>query len=232
MSILTKLKSATHFVYDTMRSEKGSALEAVIILPALITIYAGSFVFFDAARTNTLAMKATYTVSDILSREDEIDEPFLNGLTNMMAYLVPSNATPKTRVSLITYNDDAPYTNKYRMGWSYPSTGSNLGKLTQADLDADSSWIPIMGDDETVVVTESYVLYQPLFNVGWEGPSVFKNIMVTRPRFASTLTKTDEPEGPVGQDDIDNEGSESSMGADSADNSGTNGDNAPGAGES
>jgi hypothetical protein len=68
-----------------------------------------------------------------------------------------------------------------------------------------------MGDDETIVVTESYVLYQTLINVGWEGPSVFKNIMVTRPRFASTLTKTDEPEGPNGDDDIDNEGSENDV---------------------
>ena len=93
---------AGSFVYETMRSEKGSALEAVIILPALATIYFGSFVFFDAARTNTLAMKATYTMSDILSREDEIDEPFLNGLNSMMAFLVPSHATPKTRVTLIT----------------------------------------------------------------------------------------------------------------------------------
>jgi len=124
---------------------------------------------------------------------------------------VPSNASPKTRVTLITYNDDAPQANKYRVGWSYPSQGSNLDKMTQADLDADSSWIPIMGDDETVVVTESYVLYQPLFNVGWEGPSVFKNIMVTRPRFASTLTKIDEPVGPNGKDDIDNEGSENDV---------------------
>jgi hypothetical protein len=211
MSIFSKLNSAAHYAYDVMRSEKGSALEAVIILPALIAIYAGSFVFFDAARTNTLALKATYTVSDILSREDEVDEPFLNGLTSMMTYLVPSNAAPKTRVTLITYNDDAPEANKYRVGWSYPSTGSNLGKLTQADLDADTAWIPIMGDDETVVVTESYVLYQPLFNVGWSGPSVFKNIMVTRPRFASTLTKIDEPEGPNGTDDIDNEGSENGV---------------------
>ena len=231
MSILTKLKSAGSFVYETMRSEKGSALEAVIILPALATIYFGSFVFFDAARTNTLAMKATYTMSDILSREDEVDEPFLNGLNSMMAYLVPSHATPKTRVTLITYNDDAPQANKYRVGWSYPSPGSNLGKLTQADLDSDTSWIPVMGDDETVVVTESYTLYTPLFNVGWEGPSVFKNIMVTRPRFASTLTKTDEPLGPIGDDDIDNEGGEGSLGGDT-DNSGTNGTNGPGEGES
>jgi hypothetical protein len=86
-----------------------------------------------------------------------------------------------------------------------------LGKLTQAKLDADTSWIPIMGDDETIVVTESYVLYQPLINIGWEGPSVFKNIMVTRPRFASTLTKIDEPEGPVGTDDIDDEGNENGV---------------------
>ena len=211
MSILTQLKSATSHAYSRMCSESGSAIEAVIILPALIAIYAGSFVFFDAARTDTLAMKATYTISDILSREEEIDEPFLEGLTSLMTFLVPMEAAPKVRVSLITYNDDAPESNKYRVEWSYANAGSNLGKLTQTDLDNDTAWIPIMGDDETVVVTESYVLYSPVFDVGWAAPSVFKNIMVTRPRFASTLTKTDEPEGPNGTDDIDDEGSDDNV---------------------
>ncbi len=211
MSIFSTLKSKTMGAYAAMRSESGSAVEAVIILPALISIYAGSFVFFDAARTDTLAMKATYTISDILSREEEVDEPFLEGLTDLVTFLVPMEAAPKIRVSLITYNDDAPEANKYRLGWSYANQGSNLGKLTQAALDADTSWIPVMGDDETVVVTESYVLFSPIFDVGWAAPSVFKNIMVTRPRFASTLTKTDEPEGPNGSDDVDNEGSEDNV---------------------
>ena len=211
MSILSKLKSAASHAYKSIRSENGSAVEAVIILPALISIYAGSFVFFDAARTDTLAMKATYTISDILSREEEVDEPFLEGLADLVTFLVPTTTDPKVRVSLITYNDDAPEANKYRLGWSYASNGSNLGKLTQADLDSDTAWIPVMGDDETVVVTESYIQYAPLFDVGWAAPSVFKNIMVTRPRFASTLTKTDEPEGPNGTDDIDNEGDDDNV---------------------
>lgn len=206
MSILNTLKSATRFAYNKMRSEDGSILEIAIVLPVMVTVFGASFVFFDAARTSTLAMKATYTVSDILSREDEVDEQFLEGLTTMMAYLVPSRAQPKTRMSLITYNDDAPFANKYRVEWSYPSEGSNLGKLTQAKLDADTDWIPIMGDDETIIVTESYILYTTILNIGWESPAVFENIMVTRPRFSSTLTKVDEPEGPNGQDDIDNEG--------------------------
>lgn len=210
MSTFKALTTATRASLSKMRGESGSALEAVIILPALISIYAGSFVFFDATRTDTLAMKATYTVSDILSREEEVDEPFLNGLAELMTFLVPTDEAPKMRVSLITYNEQGS-SDGYKLGWSYASQGSNLGKLTQADLTADTNWIPVMGDDESVVVTESYISYEPIFDLGWATPSVFKHIMVTRPRFAPTLTKTDEPEGPNGQDDIDNEGSEGSL---------------------
>lgn len=187
-----------------LRDDKGSvAVEAVIIMPALAAMYCASFVWFDAFRNKTLAMKATYTVSDIISRQETIDEPYLNGLLGTMDYLVHSLAQPKMRVTLIRYDADSPETNKYRLDWSWSS--SDKPKLTQAHIDADTSWIPVMGDDETVVVTESYVLYQPIFRVGIE-TQVWEHIMVTRPRFAPTLVKTDEPAGTGGSDDIDNEG--------------------------
>ncbi|MEP5760578.1 MAG: hypothetical protein ABJ327_14950 [Litoreibacter sp.] len=205
----SKVSSMLPKTYDLIRDESGSAVELVLVVPALFTIYAGSFIFFDAARTDTLAMKATYTVSDILSREEEVDEDFLDGLKDMMDFLLPSaRATGTTRVSLITYNDDHASGNDYRLIWSYPSEDATIDKLTQDDLDFDSSWIPVMGDDESVVVTESYVNYTPFFDIGWGTSQMLTNIMITRPRFAPTLTKIDEPPGDVGNDDIDNEGSE------------------------
>ena len=72
-----------------MRDESGSAaVEAVIILPALAALYCACFVWFDAFRHNTLSMKATYTVSDILSRQESVDDAFLAQLADLVAFLV------------------------------------------------------------------------------------------------------------------------------------------------
>jgi Flp pilus assembly protein TadG len=175
-----------------LREEKGSvAVESVLILPALAAMYCASFVWFDAFRNKALAMRATYTVADILSRQETVDDAYLTGLHETMNFLDESYADPKMRVSLIQYDDDAPEANKYRLIWSWSISGKP--KLTQTNLDSDTTWLPVMGDDETVVVTESFVFYQPLFRVGI-ADQVWEHVFVTRPRFAPTLAKTDEPD--------------------------------------
>lgn len=205
MSGLKYLSQKLGAAFGRFAGEKGAvAVEAVIILPALAFVYCSCFVWFDAVRNNTLAMKASYTISDILSREDEINNASLDGLNDLMQFLVPSNAEPKMRVTSIGYNDDAPEDNKYRLLWSYAT--HDLDDMTQAILDgAGTDWLPVMGDDETVVVTETFVLYQPIFNVQWSDPVVWKHVMITRPRFAGKLTNLDVPDQDT-LDDIDSEG--------------------------
>lgn len=187
-----------------IRDERGSvAIEAVLIMPILMAMYVASFTWFDAFRNKTSAMKATYAVSDIISRQETIDTPYLEGLRDTLDQLVISAAEAKMRVSLIHYDDDSSEDNKYRVIWSWSS--HDKPELTQANIDGDTSWIPLMGDDEAVVVTESFVFYQPGFRVGIS-EQVWENVMVTRPRFAPTLTKTDEPFNWSDYEDIDDEG--------------------------
>lgn len=187
-----------------LRDETGAAaVEAVIILPALAALYCACFVWFDAFRHNTLSMKATYTVSDILSRQETVDDDFLGQMNELVDFLVPSFANRQLRISVVYFNDDIDDGNKYRLQWSYADNG--LTELTQDSLDLDTDWIPVMSDDDTVVVTETRILYQPLFNIGWSEQTVWNNIMVTRPRFWPTLVNTDRPPPTDEIDDVDNE---------------------------
>jgi len=56
------------------QDESGSAsIELLIVLPLLAWIFFATFVFFDAFRAKSINVKATYTISDILSRE--VNEP-------------------------------------------------------------------------------------------------------------------------------------------------------------
>ena len=190
----------------SLRREDGTvAIEALIVLPALFALYVAVLVWFDAYRNNTLAMKATYTVSDILSRQNSVDEAYMDGLNDLMTYLVPSLIEPRIRITSIIYDEDDPADGKYRLDWSYGTGG--LDPLTQEDLDSDTAWMPIMGDDESVIVTETQVLYNTAFNVGW-GPQVWDNRMVTRPRFAPRLGLEGRPPPPDIEGDIDDEGDE------------------------
>lgn len=198
------LSRARDTVIDPFRREDGSVMvEAVIIMPILAAFYCASFVWFDAFRQKNLVMKASYAVSDVLSRQGEVDEPFMDNLHMVMDYMIPSNARPRMRVSLIEYNISAPETNKYRLRWSYGPHG--MTPLTQADLDTDTSWIPLMADHDAVVVTETAVSYQPIFRVGIAN-QVYRNTIVTRPRFDPTLFKSDEPPYISNADDTDDTG--------------------------
>ncbi len=200
------------------RREDGSVtIEAVIIMPLLAAFYCATFVWFDAYRQKTLVMKASYAVSDVLSRQEEVDEPFLDNMRDVLDYMIPSNAAPKMRISLINSVHDSDGESIYTVVWSYGPNGMN--DLTQADIDADSSWIPLMGDDDNVVVTETAVLYQPIFRVGIED-KVYRNTIVTRPRFHPTLAKADEPDTSTDFEDEDDHGDGSQIGSEDGSDTG------------
>ncbi|NNK79739.1 MAG: hypothetical protein HKP40_13625 [Litoreibacter sp.] len=206
MTLKSSLSRANAHAKAKLADERGSgSIEAVIVFPVLFFLYCAVFVWFDAYRDNTLAMKATYTVSDIISRESEIDEPYIDGLATLVDFLTESDSPAVLRVSMIEYNLQDPAENKYRLRWSYGTGGKE--DLTQQALDFDSSWIPVMGDDETVIVTETSIDYASAFNVGI-GLQTWENVMVMRPRFTSKIVKTDEPVESNDNEDADNTGSD------------------------
>jgi Flp pilus assembly protein TadG len=188
-----------------------------MILPLLAAFYCATFVWFDAYRQKTLIMKASYAVSDVLSRQEEVDEPFLDDMRDVLDYMIPSNAAPKMRISLINSVHDADGESIYTVEWSYGPNG--MTDLTQADIDADSSWIPLMGDNDNVVVTETAVLYQPIFRVGIDD-KIYRNTIVTRPRFHGTLTKKDEPDDSTDFADEDDDGDGSQVGSEDGSDTG------------
>ncbi len=206
----------SHFVLRPLRREEGGVtVEAVIIMPILAFFYCATFVWFDAFRQKTLVMKASYAVSDVLSRQSQVDEAYLDNMLDVLAYMIPSGETPQMRVSLIEYNTRGnPDDTFYRLRWSHGQNG--LPDLTQEMLDRDTSWIPVMGDLDAVVVTETFVPYKPILNVGIK-ETTYSNTYVTRPRFDLTLLKTDEPVYYSNADDRDDELLDLSEGADDGD---------------
>ncbi|SMX33375.1 TadE/TadG family type IV pilus assembly protein [Actibacterium lipolyticum] len=160
--------------------------EAVLAMPVLVWWYVGSLVFFDAYQARNVNLKAAYTISDMLSRELASAGPnYIQGLDNVYGYLTAGHGTgSKIRVTMVKCNDDCEAGSTSRelvRSWS-EGTG-DLAPLSDGDLDAYQKYIPVMAKGDWVILAETFIDYDPAWQVGIVDPTDFDNVIVTRPRF-------------------------------------------------
>ncbi len=179
-----------HLIRRFCKDETASLVaEAVIMLPLLVWWYVGGLVFFHGYEARNVNMKAAYTVSDMLSREDAAVGPaYVEGLGNIFAYLISgSGSGSEVRVSVVRCTENCTQGATGRVlaiDWSY-STGSRPA-LTDADLPGYEDVIPVTPLGDRVIVLESKADYSPAFNIGLTADS-FANTVVTRPRFVPKI---------------------------------------------
>ncbi|WP_438987699.1 TadE/TadG family type IV pilus assembly protein [Marivivens donghaensis] len=160
--------------------ERGSmAIETVLIFPILCWAYLATFVYFDAFRIQSTTNKAAYTISDQVSRETGYITPnYMTSLYNLHEFLTSSNHPTKLRLSVVRYTDD----NGYDVRWSQGRGGA--GALTNAGLADILDKLPVMPNNEVIIVVQNWLSYEPMFSVGLSAFE-FENLIVTRPRFNS-----------------------------------------------
>lgn len=182
--MLTAIKT---FVRRFRDSDKGSmAAEMALIMPLLAWWFAGSFVFYDAFRSHNISVKTTYTVADLLSRQTEIDNDYIEGLQTVTDFLTTSTEDMWIRVSSVTWDGSS-----YTVDWSYGT--DNHDPLTDdmiVDNAIDDQYLPVLSTGESVIVTESWIPYTPPFSAGVSAKTWF-NVVITRPRFTSKLANAD-----------------------------------------
>ena len=172
------------FVRETRAS---ATVEAVLILPLLLAWFIGSFVFFDGFKNRNMALKATYTIGDILSRRTEgVTAGYIANLQQLYDRLAYTTGSSALRVTSLTWDGTDHEVLWSRSSKSTLSTQTNAKVRTAAFKDR----VPLMADGETVILVESFTDYNPAFDVGWEH-RVFENFVVTSPRFASCLSWDD-----------------------------------------
>ena len=170
------------------REEEGAmVVEAMIMFPTLFAAVIATFVFFDAFRNQSINLKAAYTISDALSREEEyITRIYLNNTWRVHRFLTNSDSLPMLRVSLIQYIDDTDDdvdNGDYFVVWSRGRGGA--GALLNSGLTAmvNNDEVPVMPDGESLILVQTWVDYEPNFSIGLGG-FTFENTIFTRPRFA------------------------------------------------
>lgn len=170
-----------------LRDERASVtMEAVLILPIWLLGFVASVEFFQAYRTDSINLRAAYTISDMVSRElDAIGPTYLNRLEDVFEYLTnASDSSAWIRVTSVYYDAS---TSKYRQYWSYSTDTSSHPALTDTTVAALSAKLPNMNTGETVILMETAMDYTPLFG-WWYTKLTFNNFVTTRPRFAAQIS--------------------------------------------
>jgi hypothetical protein len=181
------------------------SVEIVLMLPLLMLWLAASFVFFDVFRVNMVNEKAAYTIADMISRQTTVDGDFIEGTNNVFDFLINRRGTTWLRVTSVKYKAADPVEGtpeSYEVQWSFATRGRQAFESADfVNLELEKR-IPIMSDQETIIVTETFTGYRPPFNPfrispfdldDESTPAVFSDsfdfntFLVTRPRFVREI---------------------------------------------
>ncbi|MEJ5217493.1 pilus assembly protein [Cognatishimia sp. D5M38] len=159
------------------------SVEMVLILPLLFWSFAAVATFFDAYRTRSLAEKAAFTISDMLSREtNAVTAQYITNTRALFDELANSRSASSLRVSVISWNSAL---NAYEVDWS-EARGDELVALQTSDMTALEPLLPVMSESDDLILVETLNDYTPRLNVGI-GEVAIDTFVFTRPRYAPQL---------------------------------------------
>lgn len=161
------------------------SFEAVIVFPILVWAWVGTFAFFDAYRVYNTSIKATFTIADLISRQTSTVYGYdIEGMAGMLQSMIRDTDGVEMRVTQILRTT----TGEYQVDWSH-GTGTQA-ELFTASLPGMTDRLPDIANGERVVLVESFIDYDPAFNVGLNDLT-FENFTLTRPRYAGQVPYDD-----------------------------------------
>lgn len=182
------------------RTDGNVSVEFVLAMPMVFWSFMAVYVFFDGYRQSTVNLKSAYTISDLLSREtNAVDDDYIDSMYSLLQVLTRSRSVSRLRVTVVRWDEDDA---RYYVDWSEARGYETV--LTDATISGFEDDLPIMPDNERVILVETRNVFVPLFNVGMEDKNL-DNFVFSRPRFAPKL----DFDGPLsGGDDHDDGTSE------------------------
>ncbi len=207
---MTTVKSKLAELRRKVSCEAGTVtLEFVLLFPLLVAWFLGSFIYFDAYRSNALTAKVSFTVSDLIARSASLTEARLGEFYDIQKRMLPSRIEQSwMRVSSICYLErevaGGETEGEYRLHWSttfdsfYDEDAGeepNILKFTK-DEEIPVELMPLMADGDTVIFTEVFGVWTPIAEQ-WSGyvglrEMTWANRLVERPRFTNIITHATE----------------------------------------
>ncbi len=180
-------RKITHKLQEFRCKEDGNiALEAALYLPLLLGVFAATYTLFDLFRQETVNSKAAYTVSDLISRETAaLNDDYIDSIYTLGKLMARAGSDMSMRVSVIRWDADD---DRHYVDWSV-ERGDQMEIWTDANVTALNNKLPLMPDQERVIVVETWNDVEPAFRLEaiGVGKREIYNLVFTRPRFASQV---------------------------------------------
>ncbi|MCJ8333943.1 MAG: pilus assembly protein [Epibacterium sp.] len=166
------------------RDEAGSvAIESAFYLPLLLAMFAAIFTLYDAFRQESISIKAAYTISDLVSRETAtLDDVYMDNMYLLTQAMTRDTRDVSMRISAV-YWDEA--NKSYGVDWSV-ERGAGLEVWNNDTINTVAENLPVLPDQERVILVETWNNLLPVFNVGLDNFNLY-NFVFTRPRFAGQV---------------------------------------------
>lgn len=160
-------------------------VESVIALPLLFWTICATYEFFEVHRYKAVREKATYTIADMLSREqDVIDDVYVDNTKVLFDEISNDTGINQLRLSVIRYDAD---NDVYEVAWSEVRGTGRLNALADNDVANAHDTLPILGHGEEVILVESVSNYNSLFDLVLTGTINIETRVFTAIRFAPQL---------------------------------------------
>lgn len=176
--LIKKIRNFRH------REDGTIMVEVVTIVPVLALFLISMVVYFDAYRLKSVNLKASYTISDMVSRiTPTVDGDFIAGLKTTYDFLVDSDFPTSIRVTLVQFDTEDPDNDDdgtHILNWSHGI--GVFDDLTDGTLNEITDKIPLMGHGDNLFIVQTRMQYHAPFNVGIPDYDI-NNFVATRPRF-------------------------------------------------
>ncbi len=160
-------------------------VETVIMLPLLIWALAATYEFFEVHRYKSVREKATYTIGDMISRENDfLTEVYIDNTKVLFDEITDDDGINQIRVSIVKYDKNI---DKYKISWSEVRGTGEFAPLETADVADKHSELPVLEHGKEVILIESTSSYDPLFTVGLASDLKVQTRVLTTIRFAPQI---------------------------------------------
>jgi len=173
-----------HTLRGFQRDTSGSAsTEAIIIGPALIMALFTLMSFYEPYRAQSIAEKAAYTVSDMISRETlEITPTYVTNMRNIYRDLSGlTNSETALRITMLRWDET---NDRFYIDWA--KRRGDIPKLRNRDVKDYDDLLPQMVHNERIILVETASDFSPRISWGI-GDRVIETFVYTRPRYAPQL---------------------------------------------
>lgn len=158
--------------------------ETLIVMPLLLWVFMALFVYWDAFRAQNTSIKASYVISDMISRENiGVDMAFINGMHSVFRYMSNTQEDTWIRVSSVRYTQS---NDTFQVLWSRSTNLARAPIQTATTMNQQKARLPRPANGDTLLVVETWRRFTPAFKVGLP-KRTFYEFTVVRSRFLSPL---------------------------------------------